>query len=355
MCRLSTCRKPARVDSSKPSKYCSDEHGVEFMRDLAFRNEPPSSPKKHQSVSPTGRRKSRKDYTDSFGNGAFDSAGFEDPNDEEADGACLRGGVLRHAELKTLASSINSAAEFCKLGEGVLGTFVTEGDDANPNPVMNHTSDEVAQLADIKTKTSALKERKRMLDDKDAFLGMVKARAKSVLEQLKKKGEKGAGLCGFDSRLAWADEEFEAWRGSEEGKSAFARGNLGPVFTLKDKDKDKDEAAQTDEGHPTQAPKAKNKKAVVNGGGAHTEDGDGDDGTDKEKDPMTKQGEIEEEEEGAPGFCTKKGCRRHKDWLRVQTNNAALEKESVRVDMKRLLAEEKALKERGLIRGLEEG
>ncbi|KAL8783313.1 MAG: hypothetical protein Q9195_009434 [Heterodermia aff. obscurata] len=316
MCRLPTCRKPARVDTSKPSKYCSDEHGVEFMRELAFRNEPPSSPKKPQSLSPTGRRKSRKDYSD-----AFDSAGFEDPNDEEG-GACLRGGILRHAELKTLASSINSAAEFCKLGEGVLAADAADDNNNNNNPPMNHTPDEVAQLAEIKTKTSALKERKRMLDDKDAFLGMVKARLKSVLEELKKKGEKGAAsVCGFDSRLAWADEEFEVWRASEEGKSIFTRGNLGPVLALKDDTKNKKAAA-----------------VVVNG---HTDEGE------KE--------EVEEEGEQREVFCTKKGCRRHKDWLRVQTNNVALDKESVRVDMKRLLAEEKALRERGLIRGLEEG
>ena len=321
MCRLSTCRKPARVDSSKPSKYCSDEHGVEFMRERAGRNEAPSSPKKPQSILATGRRKSRKDsYTDSFANGAFDSAGFEDPNDEEADGACLRGGILRPAELKTLASSINSAAEFCKLGDGALSSFVTEADDANPNAAMNHTPDEVAQLADIKTKTGALKERKRMLDDKDAFLGMVKARAKSLLEELKKKGEKGAAVCGFDSRLAWADEEFEVWRASEEGKSAFARGNLGPVFSPKEKDKQ-------DEKEPLN--KLKYKKAV-NGNDADTAP------------------EPEEEDTSDPGFCTKKGCRRHKDWLRVQTNNVALDKESVRVDMKKLLAEEKALRERTL-------
>ena len=351
MCRLSTCRKPARVDSSKPSKYCSDEHGAEFMRERACKNEPPSPPKKPQSISATGRRKSRKDnHTDNFGNGAFDSAGFEDPDDEETDGACLRGGILRPAELKTLANSINSAAEFCKLGEGALGGFLSETDDANPNPnpAMNHTPDEVAQLADIKTKTGALKERKRMLDDKDAFLGMVKARAKSLLEELKKKGEKGAAVCGFDSRLAWADEEFEGWRGSEDGKSTFARGNLGPVSptpTSKEKDKDQDQEAEARKERP---PRSKSRKPI-NGTAPHDEH----DGHDDRDTDITKPAEDIDEDE--PGFCTKKGCRRHKDWLRVQTNNVALDKESVRVDMKRLLAEEKALRDWGLIRGLEEG
>ena len=352
MCRLSTCRKPARVDAAKQSKYCSDEHGTEFMRQLAFKNEPERPLPAPSTVSPGGRRKSRKDnYTDNFGNGPIDAAGYEDPDADDADGACLRGGTLRPAELKTLASTTKDIAEFRKLGEGVLSPPSSTADPNTEN--LAHTPEEAAQLAEIKGKTNALKERKRMLDDKDAFLGMVKARAKSVLEGLKKKGEK-VGVCGFDSRLAWADEEFESWRMSEEGKSALSKGTLGPVFMIKE-ELEKQEKGKGKE----------NKKGgkMVNGTSGRNKDKDKDgegegeaeqeiDGDQAPNPPTTEEGE---EEDGATkGICVKKGCRRHKDWLRVQTNNIALDKESVRVDMKRLLAEEKGLRERAMIRSLEE-
>lgn len=347
MCRLSTCRKPARVDAAKRSKYCSEEHGVEFMRQMAFNGEPPSSPKKPLlTASATGRRKSRKDnYTDNFGNGAIDAAGYEDLDAEE-DHAYLRGGILRPAELKTLASTTKGLDDFRRLGEGVLSPPSTEGDDPT-HPSVSYTDEETAQLAEIKTKTGGLKERKRMLDNKDTFLGMVKARAKGVGEELKKKsknkGDKKAagagGVCGWDSRLAWADEQFEEWRASAEGKAAFARGNLGPVFMIKE-DPDKKEEKENTKG-----------EKLVNG---DTDDDNHDETAIDANEADPKPEEDDAEDEASKGICTKKACRRHRDWLKVQTNNIALDKESVRVDMKRFLAEEKSLRERAMIRSLEE-
>ena len=347
MCRLSTCRKPARVDDPKPSKYCSDEHGAEFMRQLALRNEnPPSSPKKFTPSTSAGRRKSRKDnYTDNFGNG--------EDFDEEGD-TYLRGGILRPSELKTLASSKNTIAEFRALGEGVLSPPETVSPDEerdgdikmsdSTHPTVTYTESETAQLADIKTKTLALKERKKLLDDRETFLSMVKARNKTALDEMKKK-EKGAQLCGFDPRLAWADEEFEEWRSSSEAKAVFEVGKLPPASALLDgaeKEKEKKEHG-----------KRKGQKVEKDVDGKQEQDHEQEEEKENVVDGDGKEGDSPGGEK--TGMCTKKRCPRHRDWLRVQTNNLGLDKDEIRVEMKRLLTEEKGVRERATIRSLEEG
>lgn len=353
MCRLDTCRKPARVEAKNPSKYCSDEHGQEFMRARACKGEIPSSPKRPPPVpAGGGRRKSRKDnYTDNFANGA-DSAGYDELGDDG--GACLRGGILRPSELKTLASSTSSIDEFRALGDAVLSHTQSTDDYTNSDgpihPSTVYTAEEATQLSDIETKRNELKERKKMLDDRETFLGMVKSRGKSVLDELKKK-EKSAAICGFDPRLAWADEEFEIWRASPEGKGVFEAGKLGPTFLVKEEPDQKPKKEET---------KKENKNKKKGNNRTHT---NGDTELPPADTPKDLDAEAENDKDPIPedtddaatkGICTKKRCPRHRDWLRVQTNNIQLDKESVRVEMKRLLADEKGLRERATIRCLEE-
>lgn len=343
MCRLETCRKPARVDGPEFSKYCSDEHGAEFMRTRACKGEIPSSPKKPPPApSGGGRRKSRKDnYTDNFANG-LDSAGYEDLGDEGD--THLRGGVLRPSELKTLASSTSSIGEFRALGEAVLPDDAdNELADGPTHPSTVYTPEEITQLADIEVKRNELKDRKKMLDDREAFLGMMKSRAKGILDELKKK-EKGAAICGFDPRLAWADEEFEAWRSSSQGRCVFETWKLGPAPLVKEetdrKENPKDEGGKKSKKKSTTANKPNGNAPETDS--PQPDDEDPNDEPTPDDDPATK------------GLCTKKRCPRHRDWLRVQTNNIQLDKESVRVEMKQLLNTEKGLRERATIRSLEE-
>jgi COMPASS component SPP1 len=52
---------------------------------------------------------------------------------------------------------------------------------------------------------------------------MVSERAEQATKELKDKS-----ICGYDSRLAMNEAEFALWLASEEGKTAFATGVLGP-------------------------------------------------------------------------------------------------------------------------------
>ena len=112
MCRLESCRNPARVTGPKPSKYCSDEHGVEYMKNRAMKQE-----NEEQAGGASSRRKKRRrdNYTDHFGNGEF-----EDMLERDNNRSHLQGGILHSGELKALADGVRAISEFRKLGDGVL-------------------------------------------------------------------------------------------------------------------------------------------------------------------------------------------------------------------------------------------
>lgn len=314
MCRLKSCREPAQVLGSKPSKYCSDEHGQQYMRMLALGKDTKGS---EQAKSTSGAKRRRKDnMTNNIGNGE-DGADEDEVEDAQA---YLRGGILRAGELKALTSGVKDVEEFRKLGEGVLSpprtvspddkdTQMQDGDAMSKEKLkVVYTPDEKTQLSEIESKKDSLKHKREALGDREKFLGLVKARAKVVLEELKKK-EGTKDICGFDSRLTWSGEEFEAWRTSSEGQNALKSGQL--------------EA-------PTSSPDRDGDEKMVNGDSAHPE-------------------------EVGKGVCQKKRCERHKNWMKLQTQDIAFEKDECRQEMRKLEREEKGVEERAMMRHLEGG
>ena len=303
MCRLETCREPARVTGTKPSKYCSNEHGEEYMALRALGKDSKRNESNKASVARKRRKDNLADHT---------ANGDEGPPivDEIDDQAYLRGGLLRPPELKALATGVASLSDFKKLGEGVLSPPRTASPDS-ANPKQHHskviyTSEETTQLSGISSRKAELKCQRALLDDRERFLGLVKARAKTVLEDLKKRdGVKD--ICGFDSRLSWSDEEFEAWRSSGEGQKALESGVLSaPLPEPSDGEVERD-------------------KKMVNG----------------------------DVEEVGKGVCQKKRCERHKKWYQLQQQEIAFEKEQGRQAMRKLEEEEKGLGERATLRFLE--
>ena len=321
MCRLPTCRLPARTSSAQKSKYCSDDHGAEFMRLKALQGLPDEHEPPKKAFVPPSKRRSRKDnYTDNLGNGS-DPLIYED-QEEGDDESYLRGGLLRPAELKTLASNAKDITDFRNLGDAVLSPPETvSGEDS----ASNLTPAETAQLEEITTKIESVKRQKQMLDDREKLLEMMKARAKAALEELKKKEKKKADLCGFDPRLTWQDEEFLTWRNSSEGAASLRTGTLVEP---------PDTAMEVDHS-PAKTEGLTN--GVKESGSSEMEDGD----------------EAGKEVEVEGGMCTKKRCKRHEMWQKLLAQEAAFEREQLRQEMKRLVGEEKEVRERAALRGLE--
>jgi len=302
MCRLPGCRKPARLSIKEPSKYCSDEHGREFMRSHSHKHRTKTN---GQEGGP-GKKKRRKDnYTDHDGNGEVD--------DEEMEES--RGGVLRGGELKAVVKGVNDVKEFRTVGDQVLsppptispdGDVKMEGDsDGEVKAKAIYTPEEETKLAEIAGEKEGLKVKRMMLGDKEAFLGMVKERAKGI-----KEAEGVKELCGYDSRLTWSDEEFETWRSSDEGKKVFESGVLMSAHS---------KGTSSDLG------------AIVEA-----------------------QGKADDNEGVALAVCTKKRCERHKQWLKIQQQELAFEKDTLRQEMRKLDDDEKGLLQVAVLRGVEQ-
>lgn len=302
MCRLENCREPARVGGSKPSKYCSEAHGEEYVRQRALKREL----EEKKSSGPTNNKKRRRsNYTDNHGIG-------EDTLDDEDDQSHLHGGVVRAPDLTILSGDAKDINDFRKLGEGVLspprtasldGTDVEiEDADGQKKEKITYTPEEEIKLVDITTTKETLRTQKALLNDRDSFLGLVKARATTILEELRKK-ETTKDICGYDTRLSWSDAEFKTWRCGPEGQKAFDDDVLG-------------------------APPPADE------GGKGTEEGAGGDAVGK-------------------GVCQKKRCERHRTWYKLQQQDMAFEKEGVRQALKKLEEEEKGLRDRAMIRCLE--
>lgn len=293
-CRLPECRKPARVVPKDPSKYCSDEHGREFMR---------------RHTKQLKRDTNRNEYK-SLGS---------------------MGGVLTVGDLKAAITGVESVQEFRTLGNQIMppppelakeespnGEVKTEtksedcqklGLDITANGV-EYSPQETAQLGKLREKRDALVHRKEMLAARSAFIELVRQRAKSVVAKLKQNDPKGGwkDICGFDSRLAWADEEFDEWRLSDAGKQALAEGTaeaMAASYSVKT-------------------------------------DADGDTAMDGE--------EQDDMEFVTRGICVKKRCERHKQWVKVQQQDITFEEETANRDLKKNEQEACAVAERAVLR-----
>ena len=305
MCRLEGCSEPARDGSEGQvkSKYCSDAHGAEFMRNLALGKR--SAEQKDAPGSTKKRR--RNNYTDNFGNMP------EASDDDHAN----FGGVLKPSELKALADRSKDLDAFRSLGDGVLSpppTASPEGDDVKmktaeiEKPQPTYTAEETAQLENITQKKDRCRARRKLLDDRDKLLLLITARAKNVLAEMKEQDKSVNNICGYDSRLTWSEDEFNEWRSSPEGQKALQKDGV------------------------LEAPIPKEKE---------------------EGNEASKDAEKEEEEVGR-GVCKKKRCERHKAWLKLQQQDNLFEKDQARQEMRKLEAEERGLRDRAMIRCLED-
>ncbi|KAK2809855.1 hypothetical protein FQN50_003496 [Emmonsiellopsis sp. PD_5] len=351
MCRLPGCRQPARIVGIVPSKYCSEEHGREFMHQNASiegpgpaSRRPPApvfsadNPSRGSSVM-VGRRRQkavhRSDPDVEMGPNVRGriNANDEDHDDEddtdgdepEAENGAnevlgSRGGVLTKSDLKAVVSGVKSAQEFRGLGNNILPPPMVENATA-PDEAQNDntrqedgidfdleahkiqfTVNERQHIQNLRNKRTELCSQLDMLRDRDTFLTLVRQRAKTILELLRQADTKSSAstwkdICGFDSRLSWSDDEFNEWRLSDAGKEALRSGVLEGVAP------------------PTAA------TAVDQASDTEMQDAHEDEGGDKVIDKIAR------------GVCIKKRCERHKQWVKVQQQDIQNEERVAREEL----------------------
>ncbi|CAG8954265.1 hypothetical protein HYFRA_00005885 [Hymenoscyphus fraxineus] len=177
------CRKAARVTEDPPSKYCSDEHRDEFWR-------------------------------------------FVRDNLARTDQAPSMGGRLNVQEVADILDHCKDNSQLQNLGKKPR-LPIPEGYDSKGRPIgLEYVTPEgKAELENIEKKKKIIEQRIENCVLQQQLLRMVHARASAAAEH-PECAEKG--LCGYDNRLSFNEEEFAHWLTTTEGKTAFESGKLGP-------------------------------------------------------------------------------------------------------------------------------
>lgn len=273
----------------------------------------------------------------------------------KADDLGSRGGVLTAGELKAAIMNVSSTEEFRRLGERIISpppkdedeekkeepqnedNAKPETDTQAPQPPrrekklgldvdakgLTYTPDEAAKLEKLRKRRDEIFHRQELLKARDTFSNLVRQRSRAILERLKQTDPKGGwkDICGFDTRVAWSDEEFDEWRLSPAGEKMLKDGTLDAPSGSTDADGDTNMDDNTTN-------KSNNNDNDDNDNGG--------DGTDIET--LSR------------GVCTKKRCERHKQWVKVHQEDILFEQNTALQDLKKCEDEAQTVVERAVLR-----
>ncbi|KAI5295610.1 hypothetical protein KEM52_000852 [Ascosphaera acerosa] len=238
MCRMPGCRKPARVESAARSKYCSDEHGLDFMKlQLRKARSLPTSSSTLEHNQPATQEPSQPQSSSRPQPGVLSRGshpvrspllqGSDGHMNEEGDAyedLGAKGSILSAPEVKSLVTQLTSAAAFRSLGYDLPHTPSSINVDLSNLRLTaketDHTMRCRQQLADLYHDLDRI-------EDREKLLAAIRHNAKVISDYVKSHEPKGAkGLCLYDSRLSWQDDDLDDWRASEDGKQVLASGVL---------------------------------------------------------------------------------------------------------------------------------
>ncbi|GAB1730457.1 hypothetical protein NU195Hw_g2053t1 [Hortaea werneckii] len=328
ICRRKGCRMPARIagrgakggEKSGGSKYCSEECGVLYFREMVAR----TRGKEEQGRNRTSRRK-----------GSVLSAQQQAFQEEEED-VGAKGGILAAGEIKALITSAKNVEDFRKLGEGVLSPPATPDrkedktdntkDEANAAPAF--TDAEATALETIHRQKDEARRRHGLLKDRMKFVTLVKqAAARTASERELKPKE----YCGYDPRLEWTEAQFAQWRASPAGKQALE------LETLDIAD------SSTGGEHPTQ-PAAENGDVPMSNTLSSSNSADPNSTTtDHYTDTSSLLGT-------SATICDRKKCARHLEWGKLVVDDLRFEMGDNSDRMRGLAKAEREVRERAALR-----
>jgi COMPASS component SPP1 len=130
-----------------------------------------------------------------------------------------RGGVLAAGEVKALLHASKTVDVFRRLGDGVLSPPRTPDGENGEKALL--TDAETRTLEQIAGQKEEARRRHTLLKDRMKFVTMVKQAAGRVTAEKELKPKE---YCGYDSRIEWTEQRFQAWRNSQAGQQAFEVG-----------------------------------------------------------------------------------------------------------------------------------
>ncbi|KAI7156233.1 hypothetical protein KC349_g6412 [Hortaea werneckii] len=327
ICRRKGCRMPARIagrgakggEKSGGSKYCSEECGVLYFREMVSR----TRGKEEQSRSRTSRRK-----------GSVLSAQQQAFQEEEED-VGAKGGILAAGEIKALITSAKNVEDFRKLGEGVLSPPATPDrkedkstntkDEANDAPTFTDT--EATALETIHRQKDEARRRHGLLKDRMKFVTLVKqAAARTASERELKPKE----YCGYDPRLEWTEAQFAQWRASGTGKQALELETLDVADS------------STAGGDETTNPAAENGDVTMSN--THSSNENPNSAADQYTDTTLLPASA------TTAICDRKKCARHLEWGKLVVDDLRFEMGDNSDRMRGLAKAEREVRERAALR-----
>ncbi|KAH3660010.1 hypothetical protein OGAPHI_007215 [Ogataea philodendri] len=182
-CRLEGCYKPVRIDNStqKVSKYCCDEHGVEYMQNELLKR-------------------------------------FSESTKE-----CK----LSEPEIVSVITQVDNFTEFQDLGKEMP---IYQGMD------VDLPEDKARRLDELNTELAELKQLEQLYVAKEKYMVKLKEKIKLINEKLagsetgaqtKKSKKPKVDVCGYDSRLIMNNERWSEFEGSDEYKKMLQDVDLG--------------------------------------------------------------------------------------------------------------------------------
>ncbi|TKA80979.1 hypothetical protein B0A55_02403 [Friedmanniomyces simplex] len=313
MCRRSGCRQPAKVSKSKggkeSSKYCSEECGVMYFREMVARTRNREGTVKSRGSRRKGSSSRAADMDDDLG---------------------AKGGALAAGEVKSLMNVSKSADDFKKLGEGVLSPPATpDGEESSSKKETEYTDAETAALAAISNQKDIARRRHQVLKDRMKFVGMAKQAASRAAAEKELKPKE---YCGYDSRLEWTEEQFAGWRGSKGGRAAFELETL---------EVDEKSGGGEDAGVVSNVNGDGDSTGVINTTTSQQQ---------QQKEEAANGDDADEKphEEGvyAPiAICSRKKCARHLEWSKLAVDDLRFEMSDNSDRMRGLDREERGVRE----------
>ncbi|PGG99489.1 compass component spp1 [Blastomyces parvus] len=376
MCRLPGCRRPARISGSMvPSKYCSDEHGREFMRQkvslskqgsaarlASVANTSAANSHSRGSSVAVGKRLQKGVHRDDIevevgqpelGISNLHDEDEEDEDDIEADeaeadngqaeGLGSRGGVLTKNDLKAVITGVKSAQDFRELGDNILPPSVAQSltpsndipgevsssesktnivpqdldnidldiPDMPDTRLIQLTANERQHLHNLRRKRLELRNQLEMLEDRDTFLALIRQRAKTILEHLRQADPKSSASVWKD--ICGYDSRL-SW--SDDEFNEWRWSEVG-------------------------------KKALRSGvleAASSGTDGGGD------VEMQDADGDANTVDRIARGVCLKKRCERHRQWVKIQQQDMQHEERVAREELEKCETDTKDILGRMVLR-----
>ncbi|RMZ84279.1 hypothetical protein DV738_g758, partial [Chaetothyriales sp. CBS 135597] len=257
MCRRKGCRRPARVLADPPSKYCSKDCGRMFFVELIRRGDPNVETAKNDQfvIDRKKAKKIKKKRTsqhaamgkdggdedkqkkaavstplalllapdsateiDSESRLATPAPSADEHSEYETDSSAdedelpNRGGPLRAGEVRAILDVCTTIEQWRSLGRKP---------DTPPGEV-EYDDFEKAKLEQMAEQRKTLQEKLEILEAREKWMDLIKARSASIVETVKKEDKKAKDPCGFDPRFAWSEHAFLKWYDEKGGKAKLA-------------------------------------------------------------------------------------------------------------------------------------